>query len=160
MLRFQIKSSFTIWATREAHSWLWQVILSVQFSSSVGSNQPHGLQHGRLPVHQQLLDRVGDAIQPSHPMSSPSPPAFNLAQHQGFSSESTLCIRWPKFWSFSFSISTSKEHSGLISFKMDWLDLLAVQRTLKSILQHYSLKASILWCPAFFMAQLLHLHGY
>ena len=77
-----------------------------------------------------------------------------------FSNESVLCLRWPKYWSFSFNISPSNEYSGLLSFRIDWLDLLAVQRTLKSILQHYSLKASILWCPAFFMAQLLHLHGY
>ena len=87
-----------------------------------------------LPVHHQLLEftqtyvhQVGDAIQPSHPLSSPSPPAPNTCQLQGFSNESTLCIRWPKFWSFSFSISPSNEHPGLISFRMDWLNLLAVQ---------------------------------
>ena len=73
-----------------------------------------------------------------------------------FSNESTLCIRWPKYWSFSFSISPSNEHSGLISFRMDWLDLLAVQGTLKSLLQHYSSKASVLWCSAFFIVQLSH----
>ena len=73
-----------------------------------------------------------------------------------FSNESALCIRWPKYWSFSFSISPSKEHPGPISFKMDPLDLLAVQRTLKSLLQHYSLKASILWCSDFFTVQLSH----
>ena len=73
-----------------------------------------------------------------------------------FSNESVLRIRWPKYWSFSFSISPSNEYSGLISFRMDWLDLLAVQRTLKSLLQHHSLKASILWHSAFFMAQLSH----
>ena len=67
-----------------------------------------------------------------------------------FSNESTLCMRWPKYWSFSFSISPSNEHSGLICFRMDWLDLLAVQKTLKSLLQHHSSKASILWCSAFF----------
>ena len=67
-----------------------------------------------------------------------------------FSSESVLCIRWPKYWSFSFSISPSNEHSALISFRMDWFDLLAVQGTLKSLLQHHSSKASILWCSAFF----------
>ena len=77
-------------------------------------------------------------------LSSPSCPAFNLSQHQVFSNESVLCIRWPKYWSFSFSISPSKEHPGLISFRMDWLDLLAVQGTLKSLFQHYSSKASIL----------------
>ena len=73
-----------------------------------------------------------------------------------FSSESVLCIRWPKHWSFSFSISPSNEYSGLISFRMGWLDLLAVQGTLKSPLQHYSSKASVLWCSAFFMVQLSH----
>ena len=73
-----------------------------------------------------------------------------------FSNESVLCIRWPKYWSFSFSISSSNEYSGLISFKMDWLDVLAVQRTLKSLLQHHSSKASILQPSAFFMVQLSH----
>ena len=117
-----------------------------------------------FPVHLQLpelvqthVQRVGDAIQPSHPLSCPSPPAFNLSQHKGFfSSESVLCIRWPKYWSFSFSISPSSEDPGLISFRMDWLDLLAVQGTLKSLLQHQSLKASIIWCSAFFIVQLSH----
>ena len=111
-----------------------------------------------LPVHHQLLKlaqthvhRVGDAIQPSHPLSSLSPPAFNLSQPQ-----SVLRIRWPKYWSFSFSISPSNEYSGLISFRMGWLDLLAVQGTLKSLLPHHSPKASILQCSAFFMVQLSH----
>ena len=116
-----------------------------------------------LPVHHQLpefmqihVHRVGDAIQPSHPLSSPSPPAFNLSQHWVFSSESALHIRWPKYWSFSFSISPSNEHPGPISFRMDWLDLLAVQGTLKSLLQHHSSKTSILWYSAFFTMQLSH----
>ena len=93
-----------------------------------------------LPVHHQLSEfiqthvhRVGDAIQPSHPRSSPSPPAPNHSQHQS-TNESNLHMRWPKSQSFSFSISHSKEHPGPISFRMDWLDLLAVQRTLKSLL--------------------------
>ena len=73
-----------------------------------------------------------------------------------FSNESTLRMRWPKYWSFSFSISPSNEYSGLISFRMDWLDLLAIRGTLKSLLQHHSSKASILWCSAFFIVQLLH----
>ena len=73
-----------------------------------------------------------------------------------FSNESALCIRWPKYWSFSFNISPSNEHPGLISFKMNWLDLLSVQGTLKSLLQHHSSQASILWCSAFFMVQLSH----
>ena len=98
---------------------------------------------------------VGDAIQPSHPLFSPSP-ALNLSQHQFFSNESALCIRWPKDWSFSFSISPSNEHPGLISFRMDWLDLLAVQGTLNSLLQHHSSKASILQCSALFIVQLSH----
>ena len=104
-----------------------------------------------FPVHHQLLELaqthlhlVGDAIQTSHPLSSPSPPAFNLSQHQGLSNESALLIRWPKYWSFSFNISPSKEYLGLISFRIDWLDLLAVQGTLKSFLQHHSSKASVL----------------
>ena len=81
----------------------------------------------------------------------PIPPSIRV-----FSNESVLHMRWPKFWSFSFSISPSNEHSGLISFRMDWLDLLAIQGTLKSLLQHHSSKASILWCSAFFTLQLLH----
>ena len=109
-----------------------------------------------LELAQTRVHWVGDAIQPSHLLSSPSPPAFNLSQHQDFSNESVLCIRWPKYWSFSFSISLSNEYSELVSFRMDWFDLLAVQGTLKSLLQHYSLKASILWCSAFFIVQLSH----
>ena len=116
-----------------------------------------------LTVHHQLLEstqthvhQVGDAIQPSHPLSSPSPPALNFSQHQGPSSESALHIRWPKYWSFSFNISPSNEHPGLISFRMDLLDLLAVQGTLKSLLQHHSSKASILWLSTVFIVQLSH----
>ena len=112
-----------------------------------------------LPVYHQLLEfiqthvhRVGDAIQLSHPLSSPSPPALNLSQHQGLFSESALLMRWPKYWSLSFSISPSNEQPGLI-FRMDWLALLAVQGTLKSLLQHHSSKASILQCSAFFIVQ-------
>ena len=73
-----------------------------------------------------------------------------------FSNELALCIRWPKYWSFSLSISSSNEYSGLISFRVDWFDLLAVQQTFKSLLQHHNLKASILWCSVFFMVQLSH----
>ena len=83
------------------------------------------------------------------------PPSV-FASIRVFSNESALCTRWPKYWNFSFSISPSNEHSGLISFRKDWLDLLAVQGTLKSLLQHYSSKASILWCSAFFIVQLSH----
>ena len=89
---------------------------------------------------------VADAIQPSHPLTSASPPAFNLSQHQGLFKWVSPSHRVAKYWSFSFSISPSNEHSGLISFRMDWLDLLTVQGTLKSLLQHYNSKASILRC--------------
>ena len=84
-----------------------------------------------------------DVIQPSHPLSSPSPPAFNLSQQQGLFHELALHIRWPKYWHFSFSIRSSSEYSELISFRIDWFDLLAVQEILKSLLQHQSSKASI-----------------
>ena len=104
-----------------------------------------------LPVHhhppkftQTHVHRVSDAIQPSHLLSSPCPPAPNPSQHQSFPNGSTLRMRWPRYWSFSFSIIPSKEIPGLISFRMDWLDLLAVQGTLKNLLQHHSSKASVL----------------
>ena len=87
---------------------------------------------------------------------APSPPAPNPSQHQGFSNESTLRLRWPKYWSFSFNTSPSNEHPGPISFRMDWLEILAVQGTLKSLLQHHSSKASILQQSAFFTVQLSH----
>ena len=116
-----------------------------------------------FPVHHQLPELtqthvhwVGDAIQPSHPLLSPSPPAFNLSQHQGLSHETILPIRWAKYWSFSFGISPSSEYSGLISFRIDWLDLLAVQGTLKTLLQHHSSKASILWRSVLFIVWLSH----
>ena len=95
-------------------------------------------------------------MQPSHPLLSPSPPASIFLSIRVFSNESVLHIRWPEYWSFSFSISPSNEYSGLISFRMDWMDLLAVQGTLKSLLQHHSSKVSILQCSAFFMVQLSH----
>ena len=116
-----------------------------------------------LPVHHQILEftqthvhQVGDAIQPSHlchPLLLVPPIPLII---RVFSNESTLCMKWPKAWSFSLSISTSNEHPGLISFRMDWLDLIAVQGTLKSLLQHHSSKASILQCSAFFTVQLSH----
>ena len=125
---------------------------SVQFSSVAQScptlYNPMNRSTPGLPVHRQLLEftqihlhRVRDAIQPSHPLSFPSPPPPIPPSIRVFSNESTLCIRWPKYWSFSFSIIPSKEIPGLISFRMDWLGLLAVQGTLKSLLQHHSSKA-------------------
>ena len=115
-----------------------------------------------LPVHQQLPELVkltsielGDAIQPSHPLLSSSMPSV-FPSLKVFSSESVLRIRWPKYWSFCFSISPPNEYSGLISFRMDWFDLLAVQGTLQSLPQPHSSKASIIQRSAFFMVQLSH----
>ena len=119
-----------------------------------------------LPVYHQLpeftqthVHRVCDAIQPSHPLSHP---LFLLSSIfpsiRVLSNESVLCIRWPNYWSFSFSISPSNEYSGLISFRMDWLVLLAVQESLRSLLQHHCSKASVLQCSAFFIVQLLHVY--
>ena len=102
------------------------------------------------------IESVGDAIQPSHPLLSPSIPTPNPSQHQGLFKWVNSSMRWPKYWSFSFNISPSNEHPGVISFRMDWLDLLAVLGTLKSLLQHHSSKASILRCSAFFTVQLSH----
>ena len=136
----------------------------VQFSCSVVSNslQPHGLKHAR-PVYDQLPEIaqthvywVSDAIQPLHPLSSPSPPTFSLPQHQGLFKWVSSLIRWPKYRNLSFSISCFNAYSGLVSFKIDRLELFVVQGTLKSLLQHHSSKASILWCSAFFIVQLSH----
>ena len=114
-----------------------------------------------FPVHHQLpeftqshVHRVGDVIQPSHLLSSPSPPASIFPKIRVFSNESVFCIRWPKYWSFNFSISPSNEYSGMFSFRIDWFDLLAIQGILKSLLQHHSSKASILQHSAFYMVQL------
>ena len=116
-----------------------------------------------LPVHHQLLEPtqthvrwVSDAIQPSHPLSPLLLLPSVFPSIRVFSSESALRIRWPKYWSFSFNISPSSEYSGLISFRIDWLDLLAVQGSLKNLLQHHSSKASILLRSAFFIVQLSH----
>ena len=160
----------TLWA------FVWNVVspwgcfgFSVEFQfSSVAQScptlcDPMNRSMPGLPVHHQLpeftqthVHRVGDAIQPSHPLSSPSPPGPISPSIRVFSNESTLRMRWPKYWSFSFSIIPSKEHPGLISFRIDWLDLLAVQGILKSLLQHHSSKASILGSSAFFTVQLSH----
>ena len=113
-----------------------------------------------FPVHHQLPELAqthvhwfSDAVQPSHPLSSPSP-AFNPSSIRVFSNESVLCIRWPKYWRFSFSTSPSNEYSRLISLRIDWFNLLAVQGNLKSLFQHHSSKASVLHCSAFFVVQL------
>ena len=116
-----------------------------------------------LPVHHQLpeftqthVHWVGDVIQPPHPLLSPFPSTFNLSQHQGHFKWVSSSNQVVKYWSFCFSINPSNEHLGLISFRMDWLDLLAVQGTLESPLQHRSSKAAILRCSAFFIVQLSH----
>ena len=135
-------------------------IHSVQFSRSVMSNSlwPHEWQHSRPPCPSPTAGVHSNSCPTSHLILCrpllllPSiPPSIRVS-----SSESTLRMRWPKYWNFSFSISPSNEHPGLISFRMDWLDLLAVQGTLKSLLQHHSSKASILRCSAFFIVQLSH----
>ena len=116
-----------------------------------------------LPVHHQLRDSLRltsiESVMPSSHLILcrplllllPIPPSIRV-----FSNESALCMRWPKYWSFSLSISPFNEHPGLISFRMDWLNLLPVQGTLKSLFQHHSSKASILWCSAFYTVQLSH----
>ena len=127
------------------------------------SLQPHESQHTRPPcpsptpwAYLNSCPWVSDSIHSSHPVSFPSPPALNLFQYQGLFNKPALFIRWPKYWSFTLNISPSNEHPGLISFRMDWLALLAVWGTLKSLLQHHSSKESILWCSAFFIVQLSH----
>ena len=141
------------------------MLSSVQFSRSVVSDslQSQESQHDPHPSitnSQSLLKPMSiESVMPSNHLILCHPlllltsifPSIRV-----FSNESALCIRWPKYWSFSFNISPSNEHPGLISFRVDWLDLLAVQGTLKSLLQHHSSKASILWCSAFFTIQLSH----
>ena len=139
---------------------------SVQFNCSVMSDslQPHGPQHARPPCPSPTPGVHPNSCPLSrwfHPTISSSVVPFSSCLESfpasgSFKNESALPIRWPKYWSFSFNISPSNDHPGLISFKMDWLDLLAVQGTLKSLLQHHSSKASILWCSAFFTVQLSH----
>ena len=138
---------------------------SDQFSRSVLSDSlwPHGLQHSRSPCPSPTPGACSnssiESVMPSNHLILCCPflllPSI-LPNIRVFSNESVLHIRWPKYWSFSFNISPSNEHLGLISFRMDWLDFLAVQGALKSLLQHHSSKASILWCSAFFIAQLSH----
>ena len=145
---------------------LYIYVSAVQFSSVAQScltlrNSMNCSRPG-LPVHHQIpeftqtcVHWVGDAIQPSHPLLSPSPSALNPSIRV-FSNESALPIGWPMYWSFSFNISPSKEYPGLISCRMDWLKLLAVQGTLKSLLQYHSSKPSILKNSAFFIVQFSH----
>jgi len=138
--------------------------MQIQFIHSVVSNSlwPHGLQHTRLPYPSPTPRAYSNSCPLSrwcHPTISSSVVPFSSCLQSfpasgSLPDESVLCIRWSKYWSFSFNISPSNEHPGLISFRMDWLDLLAVQETLKSLLQHHSSKASILWCSAFFIVQL------
>ena len=116
--------------------------------SMQGVPSPHHPELAKVHVH-----CISNAIQPSHSLMPPPPPAINRFQHQGLFQWVALRIRWPKYWSFSFSISTSNEYSRLISFKIDWFDFLAVQGILRSLLKHYSSKASILWHSVFFMVQ-------
>ena len=141
------------------------MVVSVQFSRFIVSNslRPHESQHARPPCPsptpgftQTHVHRVSDAIQPSHPLSSPSSPAPNPSQHLSLFQSVNSSHEVAKYWSFSLNIIPSKEIPGLISFRMDWLDLLAVQGTLKTLLQHHSSKASILRCSAFFTVQLSH----
>ena len=141
------------------------LLLLLLFSCSVMSYslRPHGLQHAMFPylsLSPGVCSNVSiESMMPSNHLILCCPhllPPSIFPSIGVFLNESALCIRWPKDRSFSFSISPSNEHSGLISFRIDWFDLLAVQGTLKSLLQHHSLKASILWCSAFFMAQLSH----
>ena len=138
---------------------------SVQFSCSAVSNSCDAMdcRTPGFPVNHQLPEStqthvhlVSDAIQSFHPLLSPSPPAFNLSIIKVFSNESVLHIRWPKYCSFSFSIRPSNEHWGLISFRIDWLDLLAVQGTLQESSPTPNSKASILLHSAFFKVQLSH----
>ena len=158
------------WATEM--NWLYGInkcntnkIQNINVLSSVQLLSQVQLQHARLPCPSPTpracsnshIHRVSDAIQPSYPLLSPSPPAFNLSQDHSLFQGSFLHIRWPKYWSFSLSISPSNEYSGIISFRMDWFDL-AVQGTLKSLLQHHSSKAPILQHSAFFIVQLSHPH--
>ena len=148
-----------------------EILSTMLFSCSAVSYslQPHGLQHARLPCLSPSPGVCSNSCPSSqwcHPTISSSVILFSSWLQsfpaRVFSSESTLHIRWPKYWNFSFRVSPSNEYPELISLRMDWLDLLAVQGTLKSLLQHHSSKASILWCSAFFTVQtwLTSIHDY
>ena len=133
---------------------LWLNIQKLFATPWIAACQAIPVLHHLPELAQTHVHWVSDAIQPSCPLSTPSPLVFPSIRI--FSNESALLIRWPKYWSFSFSICPSNEYSELISFRIDWFDLLAVQGTLKSLLQHHSSKASILQCSAFFTVQLSH----
>ena len=166
---------FTSEAMESEFLCFWRYIIAadvfslVQFSHSVMSDflQPQGLQHARLPCPSPTSGACSNSCPSSercHPTISSSLVPFSSCPQsfpsiRVFSNESTLQMRWSKYWSFSLTISPSNEHPGLISFRMDWFDLLAVQGTLKSLLQHYSSKASILWHSAFFTT-LTSIHDY
>ena len=145
------------------------LLKTVQFSSVAQSCltlcDPMDCSRPGLPLHHKLpeftqthIHWVGDAIQPPFPLSPVLFLPSNFPSIRVFSNESALHIRWPKNWSFNFSINPSNQYSGLISFSVDWLDLLAVHKALKSLLQHHSSKASILWRSIFFMVQYSHLY--
>ena len=151
------------WSLEILHlSWVnhyWHVVVVIVFDFL----WPHGLHHAQLPypslslrVFPSSCPLISGAMQPSHPLLPSSPFAFNFSQYHSLSSESALCIRWAKYWSFRFSKTPSSEYSRLISFRIDWFDLLTVQGTLKSLLQHHSSKASILRHSTFLTVQLSH----
>ena len=160
----KIRRLLEVWVLLQTYNSNVGMRSSVQFvaQSCLTLCNPMDCSISGLPVHQQLLESakthshwVNDTIQPSHPLLSSSPPAFNLSPHQVLFQRVSSSIRCPNYWSFSFSISPSNEYSGL-SFKIYWFDLLAVQETLKSLFQHHRSKASILRCSAFFIVQLSH----
>ena len=159
----QVFFFFFLSLTLETYKLIAYNLSSVQLFSCVRLCGPMNRRMPGLPVHHQLLEPtqthvhwVSDAVQPSHPLSSLLLLPSIFPRIRVFSNESALRTRWPKYWSFSFNISPSNEHPGLIPFRIDWLDLLAVQGNLGSLLQHHSSKASILRRSAFFIVQLTH----
>ena len=150
-------------STTQSHNVTMNFLFSSVAQSCLTLCKPMDCSTPGLPVHYQLLEFtqthvhwVSDAIQPSHPLLSPSPPTFYLSQHQGLFKWVSSSHQVAKVLEFCFNISPSNEYLELISFRMDWLDLLAVQGTLKSLLQHHSPKASVLRLSAFFIVWLLH----
>ena len=153
--KMQIKKQWGIWCDvgQNQFSSVAQLCLTICDPMDYSTPTVH---HHLLELIQTHVHQVSDAIQPSYPLSSPSPPAFNLSQHQGLFQWVSSSHQMAKAWSFSFSISPSNEYLGLISFRMDWFDLLAVQGTLKSLLQYHSSKLSIFQHSAFSIVQLSH----